>query len=298
MNDLSPGATPAIGSVSLDEIAVLGCTSLGREIASLASMCGMKVQMHPVGDEDIASVKGEIAAELERKVATWAISDSEARALLSRITTYTSVDGALKRVGVVLDCSALPTDGKAALLADLDGMVPPEAVIAVALGSSRLEPMLGSVGNPRRYLGFRLMTPAWDNTVAEVIPADFTAQAALDLFAKFLRKIGKSGLKLEDHGGNLSVRAFLALLNEAIAMCGSNGVSPAEADAVLRDMLGMRFGPFELCDRMGLPVVRVWFLGLDAETGNGKVPALLDEFIAKGRLGMAVGAGFLDYSDR
>ncbi len=297
MNDLSPGSAPAIGSKSLDEIAVIGCTSLGKELAALASMCGMKVQLHAAGSGPVSGAKDEIAAELERKVATWAISDAEARSVLSRIHTFESVDGALHRVGIVLDCSALPTDGKAALLADLDADVPQDVVVAVALGTDRLEPMLRNVKAPRRFVGFRLMPPLWDNSVAEVIPADFTAQGALDQLLKFLRKTGKSGLKLEDLGGNLSVRAFLALIREAIAMCGSHGVSPADADTVLRDMLGMRFGPFELCDRIGLPVVRTWFLGLDPDA-PAEVPALLEENIAKGRTGLAAGAGFLDYPQR
>jgi 3-hydroxybutyryl-CoA dehydrogenase len=289
-----------IGCKGFDHIALIGCSRLGRELASLISFGSMKVHLCAGEGESASEAVRTIGTELGEKAASWILSEAEAKALAARITPVNSISAIPENVGLVLVCTRCSGKDRGELLTALDQVLPAHVVIASFLGADRLEAQLLSVKYPERFLGFRMFPPVWDTTTAEVIPGDFTSKASVDYFVKFLSKVSKQALKLDDRGGHLSVRAFLGLVREAAHMCDEPGVSAKQADEALRDMLGMRLGPLELADRIGLPIVADWCRTLAEahEESRYDVPPLLQRNITSGRLGFDSGAGFLDYTAR
>ncbi|GAB4161644.1 MAG: 3-hydroxybutyryl-CoA dehydrogenase [Planctomycetota bacterium] len=286
-----------IGSTGLDHVALMGCSLLARELATLISLGAMKVHLCPGEGESALEAIPTIESELAAKAETWVISESEAKSLAARIKPEESVADLPDSVGLVLVVTKCCGQERTELLKWLDSKLPPHVVIAAFLGADKLEGQLVGVKYPKRFVGFRIFPPVWDTAVAELVPADFTSDAALDFFKKFLTKLSKQILVIEDQGGNLSVRAFVGLVREAANMCDSGSMSPMQADEALRDMMGMRMGPLALADRIGLTVVADWCRSLARlhDEPSYDVPPILERNIKQGRLGYDAGAGFLDY---
>lgn len=95
-------------------------------------------------------------------------------------------------------------------------------------------------------------------------------------------------------------RIWAAIKREALLAASEGAGTPAEIDAVFRDVLKTSKGPFELMDLVGLDVV------LDIERhyaiARRNIPVepqdYLNQFLRNGYLGVKSGRGFYDYSSQ
>jgi 3-hydroxyacyl-CoA dehydrogenase len=92
-------------------------------------------------------------------------------------------------------------------------------------------------------------------------------------------------------------RIWAAIKREALFVAAEEVATPAEIDAIFKDVLKTPKGPFEQMDVVGLDVV----LDIEqhyAETRSGlpeQPRELLRKMIGKGKLGVKNGKGFYEY---
>jgi 3-hydroxyacyl-CoA dehydrogenase len=92
-------------------------------------------------------------------------------------------------------------------------------------------------------------------------------------------------------------RIWAAIKREALLVAAEEVATPAEVDAIFKDVLKTPKGPFEQMDVVGLDVV----LDIEqhyAETRSGlpeKPRELLRRMIKDGKLGIKNGRGFYEY---
>lgn len=96
---------------------------------------------------------------------------------------------------------------------------------------------------------------------------------------------------------NISSRIWAAIKREALLTAADGAATPQEIDAIFKDVLQTKKGPFELMDTVGLDVV------LDIENHYASVrmgiPEEPREYLRKmlemGHLGVKAGRGFYSY---
>jgi 3-hydroxybutyryl-CoA dehydrogenase len=136
--------------------------------------------------------------------------------------------------------------------------------------------------------------------VVEVIPGLKTAPAASSKLMELSRQMGHTPVMASDTPGFIVNHAGRGYGTEALRIV-SEGVSDfATIDAILKDQVGFKLGPFELMDLTGLdvshPVMESVYRQYYDEP-RYRPSAITAQRLAGGMLGRKTKAGFYDYSE-
>ena len=149
-----------------------------------------------------------------------------------------------------------------------------------------------------RVVGLQCPLPFIHDKFFEVsLPLDTDPQAA-GLVAGLLDRLDYKYVAVPETPAGIGRRIIAALVNEAAFALQEGLASVSDIDQAMK--LGMNYGlgPFEYADQLGLDTVLETLDYLQSETGDPRFrPAiLLRQMVRSGRLGLAAGRGFHDYS--
>jgi 3-hydroxybutyryl-CoA dehydrogenase len=181
-------------------------------------------------------------------------------------------------------------DVKARLLAELDGILDPSAILATTTSSLSVESLARASGRPERFLGLHVFNPVTKMKLIELI---FPSAAGADTRRRALalcETIEKTPVEVPDVPGFVVNRLLFPYLFSAVRLVEETGMDPVGVDTCMRLGAGHPMGPLALLDLVGLDVARA--IG---ETIGEPVPARLRELIDEGALGRKSGRGFHAY---
>jgi 3-hydroxybutyryl-CoA dehydrogenase len=234
-----------------------------------------------------------------------------ARSETSADRARTSVDIALARlaaevdpehVQVVLDPEELAEatfaveavvedhEVKAGLLAELDAILGPEAILASTTSSLSVERLAQDSGRPERFLGLHVFNPVTKMKLIELI---FPAAASADTRTRALElceTFEKTPVVVPDVPGFVVNRLLFPYLFSAVRLLEETGMPAEDIDTCMRLGAGHPLGPLALLDLVGLDVSKA--IG---ETLQEPVPARIEQLISEGALGRKRGRGFHSY---
>ena len=294
----NPQHAPNPHARSLENIAVIGCSRLARELATLASYNSLKVFLYCETEQNAKEAMADIQLELDFKVSRWTISNSESKALAARIHPRADFDPS-DNVSLAFDCSGYSGDERAEFVKSLDDAFDPSVVIACNLSGTTLADAVKLAERPERFVGVRYMPPVWKADVVETFTVEQTSGAAYDYLRTFIEKIGMKPHLLSDVAGNVSARVFSALFIETVKIVEQQSIEPAAADELIKDLFGMRFGPLEMADRIGLDNVYDWCerIATAHDREDLRPPKLLEDLVDRKSLGLDCGRGFHSYDN-
>jgi 3-hydroxybutyryl-CoA dehydrogenase len=88
------------------------------------------------------------------------------------------------------------------------------------------------------------------------------------------------------------------MVNEAACMIDEGICEAHHAELILKESWGMKQGPLEMADRLGLDLVLSWMEQLQKAYGSRYAPCpLIRRYVREGRLGVKTRLGFLAYSE-
>lgn len=179
---------------------------------------------------------------------------------------------------------------KAGLLAELNEIVRPEAILASTTSSLSIERLAQASGRPERFVGLHVFNPVTKMRLVELIfPAsasDHTRARALTLCETF----EKTPVEVPDVPGFVVNRLLFPYLFSAVRLQEETGMEAEAIDTCMRLGAGHPMGPLALLDLVGLDVSRA--IG---ETIGETIPPRVAELIAEGALGRKSGRGFHIY---
>jgi 3-hydroxyacyl-CoA dehydrogenase len=204
---------------------------------------------------------------------------------------------------VVVEAVAEQLDVKRRLLARLEELVAPDALIATNTSGLRVTDVAAEALRPERVVAMHFWNPAHLMPIVEVGGGERTAPEAVDRAVELARAIGKQPVRVEREVlGFLGTRLQQAVVREAIALVQAGVASAEDVDLAVRTSFGIRFpvtGPLESADLTGLDVIAAIhdYLLPDLDRSTEPQEALL-EHVAAGELGVKSGRGFHDWSRR
>jgi 3-hydroxybutyryl-CoA dehydrogenase len=181
-------------------------------------------------------------------------------------------------------------DVKAALLAELDRLLSPTAILASTTSSLSVQELARASGRPERFVGLHVFNPVTKMKLVELV---FPREATEDTRARALalcEAIEKTPVEVPDVPGFVVNRLLFPYLFAAVRLLEETGMEPAAVDTCMRLGAGHPMGPLALLDLVGLDVSEA--IG---ETIGVPVPERLRELIAEGALGRKSGRGFHRY---
>jgi len=217
---------------------------------------------------------------------------------------------AVKDADLVIESMAENADDKIKFYTTLAPLLDEKTVVVT--NSSTLLPSTFAkyTGRPDKYLSMHFANSIWKNNVAEIMVQDKTDKKYFDMICEFANEIRMLALPvLKEKSGYLLNSMLVPFLLSGLDLY-ANGISdPESIDLAWTKGTGAPKGPFKIFDTVGLTTA------LNIVDQYQKVPclfkpmlskmmmpynfkgmkAILEKYIAEGKLGMSSGEGFYKY---
>jgi 3-hydroxybutyryl-CoA dehydrogenase len=284
----------------IKRICVLGCGSMGTQIALNAAIHGFKVRNMDVKEEMVAKAAAFAEQYLPGRVAKGRLTEEQAKAAVSNISYTANLEEAAGDADFVIEAILEKLDLKRRVFRDLDSICPPHAVLATNSSFIVSSKIADVTGRPEKVCNMHFFNPALVMELVEVVQgphvSDETAQLTMDLS----RKMGKTPVLLrKEVYGFLVNRILAALIQEAVWLADMEVASVADIDTAVTKALGHPMGPFRLMDLTGIDLHYDITMERYRETGDPKEKPspLIVEKVVKGEFGRKTGKGWYDYRE-
>lgn len=287
-------------------IRIVGSGVMGRGIAQWAATAGHTVELADARAESVTEAVGFVRGMLERAVHKGRMSRSDADAALGRLVPLEAPCAAPRAVtgdgeqapDLVIEAVREDLETKAALFTELAEVLPERTVFATNTSSLSVTQIAARLPDPGRLAGLHFFNPVPLMKIAEVVPGAATREDIPAALTAFVESCGHRAVTVADTPGFLVNHVGRGLVTEALALLEESVAAPADLDAVARDVLGLRMGPFELMDLTGLDVTAsvidtIWRGFHHSE--RLRPSYLTANRVAAGLLGRKSGRGFYPY---
>ncbi|XVV11718.1 3-hydroxyacyl-CoA dehydrogenase family protein [Actinoplanes sp. CA-131856] len=278
-------------------LAVIGSGLMGSGIAQVSAQAGWQVTMRDVDDASLHRGMTAIRDSLGRFTAKGKISDEDAEAAISRITTTTDLD-AVADADIVVEAIFEKVEAKHEVFRALDKICKPGAVLGTNTSAIPITQIATVTDRPESVVGIHFFSPVPMMKLVELVRGYQTSDDTLATARQYAEQVGKTCVEVKrDVAGFVSNRLFSAILVEAIKLVETGVVSAADLDTVMKLGFGHSMGPLATVDLTGLDVMLNAASNIYRDTADEKFfpPELLQRMVQAGDLGRKSGKGFYTY---
>jgi 3-hydroxybutyryl-CoA dehydrogenase len=282
--------------MEIKTVGVVGCGSMGAGIAQLCAQSGYQVVVSEINDEFLKKGLASIDKTLARSVEKGKLAQADKDAIMGRLKGTTSTKD-FADCDLVIEAAIENLDLKKKIFADLDGVCPPDAILATNTSCLSIIEMSVVTKRPDKVLGLHFFNPAPVMKLLEIVTTIATSDETLKESRKFGESLGKTVVTTKDAPGFIVNRVWIPFLLHAIRLYEDGVASREDIDNAI--MLGLSYpmGPLTLADMVGVDVVKLVSDALYEQLKDPRyiVPTLVEKMVAAGWLGRKTGKGFYDY---
>lgn len=295
---------PAGESTPIKKIAVLGAGMMGHGIAQVSAAKGIDVILLDTSLQRAEKGKEKVAQNLQKLVAKGRKQQKDVDAILARITPSEStadcfdVDLAIE---AVFEDSAL----KQSLLREVEQELPESAILASNTSTIPISELNTHLERPQQCLGLHFFSPVERMPLVEIIRSDKTSNDTLRAAYDFVVGLGKTAIVVNDGRGFYTTRVFSTYTREGLRLL--NDGAPAALIENLAKFSGFPVGPLAVLDEVSLQLMENIRKQIELSEFNHSMTernsllekdvsdSVLDQLIAKSRIGRKTGQGIYDY---
>jgi 3-hydroxybutyryl-CoA dehydrogenase len=262
-----------------ERLAIVGSGAIACGLASTAAHHG-PVSLLARSQSSAERAKATVEKTLSRM-------DAEIDPEHIQILTDTA---ALAQASFVVEAVVEDYDIKAGLLAELDGILGEQAVLASTTSSLSVEQLARTSGRPDRFLGLHVFNPVTRMKLVELAFPHAASEETRVRALALCEKLEKTAVEVPDVPGFVVNRLLFPYLFGAVRLLEETAMDANDIDTCMKLGAGHPMGPFALLDLVGLDVSKA--IG---ETIGETIPPRVEELIAEGALGRKTKRGFLAY---
>lgn len=296
VSDISKKAT-------FNKVGLVGCGNVGQNVARMASSHGLDVVFVEISEQKIQDSIKSLSKELDRSIDRWGMTESEKRAILSRIKGSTDYAD-FKDSDIVIEAiKATNRDDSIGLrkqiFKNIENNVGEDCIIASNTSTLLITELSAELDHPERCVSFHFLSPAPEARLVEVVKGLYTSDEVYENVCKFARLLNKKVISVIESPGIISTRLIVPLINEACEILMEGVGSMEDIDNTMTLGFGLPLGPFAMADKLGLDKVVRWLDNLYKEFGDVKYKTspLLKKLVRANQLGRVTGKGFYTYDE-
>ncbi len=289
---------------SISKVGIIGAGMVGRSIARMVSRNGLDVVFIELSADRIKNAYEELSKDLDSMIAHWGMTESEKRAIISRISSSTECN-ALIDCDIVIEAIKSKrreeiVDDRKKIFKKIENVVSKDTIIATNSTTQVITEMASGLNYPERCLSLHFISMEPDARMVEVVKGIHTSKEAYDKTKYFAELLNKEVIPIKEYPGVISTRLFVPLINEACQILMQGISEMTDIDKTMKIGFGTRLGPFEMADKIGLDKILRWAENLYDEFGDLKYKAspLIKKHVRANHLGRVNGKGFYEYDDQ
>ena len=294
----SPLMAKRKGDDKFHTVGVIGLSVMGQGIAETVAGAGIEVIGVEKTDKSLKAGLDGLSKAMDHEIKRWGKTASEKRAVISRVKGTTNL-AELKGCEIIIEAVDENFEMKRQLIEAFYSIGKEDAVFISNTATLSLSKLAQSSKRPDRIIGMHFLNPVPQVPLVEIVRGMKTSDETFLLVRSFARRIGKTPVEVFEYPGFITTRTILPMLNEAMHVL-MEGIAKAEdIDIAMKLGYGMKAGPLEMADAMGLDEVLMWMETLFHELGEPRYRPcpLLRRMVRERRLGKKVGEGFFKYNE-
>lgn len=285
------------------KVGIVGCGHEGQYIARICSSYGIEVIFIELSQDKIDYAFKQIGNNMDRRISNWGATESEKKAVLSRITGSTDYKD-LKECDFVIESIRTPSKGRLLtarkeVFEKIESVVCPECIIATNSMTIVVSELVEDMKYKERCINIHFMINSSEARIVEVTRSWISSDDAFNKVNQFVKMINRHPIEVAESVGLVSIRFFSVILNEACEMLLEDISKIEDIEQLMKVGYGMRYGPFTLADIMGLDKVIRWMENLFNEFGAPKYKPspLIRRLVRQKQYGRLSGKGFFEYDE-
>lgn len=282
----------------LQKVALIGCGSIGQEIALHTAQKGIEVVFIDVNEERVSEIMSRMNAQLDLTISNWGMTTGEKKLVLSRIKGSVKFDD-IKDCDIIIETINSKKPGtsleeRKEVFKKVESIVPTNTVITSNTATLMISDLASVLKYPERAVGMHFISPVAKINIVEVVRHFHTSDESYNMVKKFAGMIGKKVIEVNESPGNISTRMIAIMINEACGILLEGVAKVADIDEVMMEATGHAFGPFEMADRFGVDKMLKWMDNLYKEYGDPKYKPspIIKRLVRAKMVGQRVGEGF------
>lgn len=286
------------------KIGIVGCGLVGQNLARVASYYGLDVVFIEVSMEKIDEAYAGIIQMLDNRIEHWGLTESEKRAMLSRIEGSVDISR-LAGCDIVVEAIRPVNRGmkikeRKEIFHQIEAVVDRNCIIATNSTTVIITELSSDLMYKDRCVSIHFFVSSPEARIIEVVKGLYTSEESYSKVCKFVGQINRAMVPVDESAGLISVRIFVVLLNEACEILMEGVASLENVDMTMKIGFGMRLGPFETADKMGLDKIVRWMENIYSEFGDirYKPSPLIKKLVRAKHVGVSVGQGFYQYDEK
>ncbi len=283
--------------MTVERVGVVGAGTMGAGIAQIAALGGYETYLYEIDEKQLGRGLEMIGNGMRRGAERGRWSEDEAARALERLRSDTLIE-LLRDCDLVIEAAPEDLDLKRDIFERLASVCGDGCVLASNTSSLSITAIAAQVPDPGRIVGMHFFNPPALMQLVEIVAGEESGEPALELATEVARGMGRTPIRARDSVGFVANRCVRPFFLESLRML-AEGVAPHdEIDRIVRLGAGLRMGPFELMDLIGIDVnfaVARSFWEQSFGEPRWRPAPIHERMVSSGRLGRKTGRGFYIY---
>jgi 3-hydroxybutyryl-CoA dehydrogenase len=283
---------------SLNNIAIIGAGLMGQGIAQTIAASGLEVLLIEKDPTHLDKAKVSLSSLMDREIRRWSVTQSEKKAILSRINWETTFDK-ISECDLLIEAVDENFELKKGIFQKVDVIADRDTIFISNTSTLSLTKIAECTSRPDKVIGMHFLNPVPKIPLVELVKCLHTSNETVEKIKTFASRIGKTSVEVYEYPGFVTTRAIVPLLNEAMYILLEGVATAKDIDTAMRLGYNFQMGPLELADSMGLDEVLAWMETLWKTLGEPRYRAcpILRKLVRERKLGKKTGEGFYRYDE-
>ncbi|GAB4299974.1 MAG: 3-hydroxybutyryl-CoA dehydrogenase [Ignavibacteriaceae bacterium] len=282
----------------IKNVAIIGAGVMGQGIGQTIAASGMEVLIIEKNSLTLEKARYSLSESIDREIRRWALTNSDKKAILSRIKWMTSIEE-VKDCELIIEAVEEDFELKKNIFQQLDKIAKPEAIFVSNTSTLSLTKLAETISRSDKVIGMHFLNPVPKIPLVELVKCLHTSNHTVEIVKEFAARIGKTPVEVYEYPGFVTTRAIVPLLNEAMYILLEGVASAKDIDTAMKLGYNFQHGPLEMADMMGLDEVLTWMETLWKTLGEPRYRAcpILRKLVREKKLGRKTGEGFYKYDE-